>query len=191
MVFVNAKWIWERERAERDEYAEFLGEFTAKECAKVRLSVDGDYALFINGIFVGSNQYGDFEHYKVYDEIDISEYIRSGKNELQLLCWHFGRDNMHYKTYPAGVIFEVEEEEILLSSDENTLCKKSDAYKSGYNKLITLQLGDSFYYDGRKNLFEGKWHKSVLVDKPRAFFPRPNERMRLGGKIVAKLIKSE
>ncbi len=191
MVFANAKWIWEREKAERDEYAEFLGEFIAKERAKVRLSVDGDYALFINGIFVASNQYGDFEYYKVYDEIDISEFVRNGKNELQLLCWHFGRDNMHYKTYQAGVIFEVEEEgEILLSSDEKTLCKKSDAYESGYNKLITTQLGDSFYYDGRKNLFEGKWHNGVLVDKLRAFFSRPNEKLRLGEKIEAKLIKS-
>ena len=79
-VFENAKWIWINREQNRDEYGEFFAPFSCfGKNAVCRLSCDGDYTLYINGRVAGSNQYGDFEHYKIYDEIDISGFLREGK----------------------------------------------------------------------------------------------------------------
>ena len=81
-VFEQAKWVWIAPKGSVNEYGEFFASFTAdgKTNTVCRLSCDGDYTLFVNGKFVASNQYGDFEHYKIYDEIDITSYLQTGKN---------------------------------------------------------------------------------------------------------------
>ena len=80
-AFNLAKWIWLHGENKKDEYGEFFSLFFANKKPTVcRLSCDGDYALFLNGKFVASNQYGDFEHYKIYDEIDITEPVNEGEN---------------------------------------------------------------------------------------------------------------
>lgn len=132
-VFEGAKWIWLHNEKSRDEYGEFFAVFNSeKENAVCRISCDGDYTLFINGSAAGSNQYGDFEHYKIYDEIDISRYLQKGKNAIAILVWHYGDDFQRYKTAQAGLIFEIcRNEQVLLASDERVHCRQSRAYKSG------------------------------------------------------------
>lgn len=105
--FKSSKWIWISERDGVDEYAEFSCRFDARKAGAVcRVSCDGDYTLLINGAYVASNQYGDYEHYKIFDEIDISGYLREGANDLFLLVWHFGADSQRYQKAKAGVILE-------------------------------------------------------------------------------------
>ena len=85
-VFETAKWIWDAPNTQnKDEYVEFFKRIELKPNKKtvIRISCDGDYTLFINGKYVESNQYGDFEHYKIYDELDISEFVRDGGNDLR------------------------------------------------------------------------------------------------------------
>ena len=56
----NAKWIWSNDDPSVNEYAEFYRAFTWNgQPTLCRISVDGDYTLFVNGKFVASNQYGD------------------------------------------------------------------------------------------------------------------------------------
>lgn len=90
-VFKKSKWIWISNELNKDEYGEFFTSFYCESSnAECRISCDGDYTLFVNGNMVESNQYGDFEHYKVFDEIDISKYIKRGENTFAVLVWHFG-----------------------------------------------------------------------------------------------------
>lgn len=86
-TFNLAKWIWIHKENKKNEYGEFVATFFANKKPLVcRISCDGDYTLFLNGNFVEGNQYGDFEHYKIYDEIDITEYIKDGENQFSVLC---------------------------------------------------------------------------------------------------------
>ena len=88
-AFEKSKWIWYKNEDTADDYGEFYETFEAKkgDSATCRISCDGDYTLFVNGRFAESNQYGDYEHYKIYDEIDISELLCDGKNSISLLVW--------------------------------------------------------------------------------------------------------
>lgn len=104
----------------------------------VRLSCDSDYTLFINGEFVASNQYGDYEHYKIYDELDVSDFVKDGENTFAVLVWYWGENTQRYLIGVPGFIYEiVQNEKICAASDTDTLCRKSLAYKSGYDKQVT------------------------------------------------------
>ena len=196
MPFANARWIWVAKEEKPDTYGEFYDEFLW-ETGKVEcfLSCDGDYTLFINGQYVSSNQYGDFEWYKVYDTIDITPYLKSGKNKIAVLVWHFGVNTQRSIKLGAGLIFEVQSKgETLLASGVNTRARYSKAYQQGAQKSITSQLGLSFSYDATK---EDDWittgkdcFQSVEVDKKCLFAPRPIEPLKVLQLVPGTLVPS-
>lgn len=201
-AFKTARWIWQSESAGADEYAEFYPRFcVAEEQLKsgekivCRISCDGDYTLFIAGRYVASNQYGDFEHYKIYDELDLTPHLRAGENELKILVWHFGADTQRYKSARAGVIFEIakrrgQDEELLFASDTATPCRRSPGYKSGYQKKITPQLGFSFLYDATRENEPTDLRPAVIVEKNCMFYPSPVQKLKIGERTKAKIIEA-
>lgn len=196
MEFENAKWIWYSNIDTPDDYCELYFELPKLEDAQIKLSCDGDYTLFVNGEFVASNQYGDFEHYKIYDTIDLSSYLVNEINHIGILVWHFGIGSQRYKSSAPGVIFEVfSNGKSILSSNEKINARRSKAYKSGFARNITSQLGLSYLYDSTKEdswlLGEGKdFSPTIIQDKNVTFFPRPIKKQVNGEKIEAKLISS-
>lgn len=183
-LFEKSNWIWFDTKDSNDEYGEFFTEFEACDETTCRISCDGDYTLFINGAYAASNQYGDFEHYKIYDEISITPHVKSGKNTLSLIVWHHGLGTSRYKSARAGVIFEIlNKDKIVASSNENVKARKSPTYESGRCKLITLQLGYGFHYDANfedGSLFNGhNFGKSYVVDKNCTFYPRIEKKLCL------------
>ncbi len=48
--------------------------------SKIYISVDTEYALFINGVFVDMGAYDDFPEKKSYDVLEVAEYLKIGKN---------------------------------------------------------------------------------------------------------------
>ena len=185
MQFINAKWIWVENVSNPDTYGEFYDEFNWEQgVVNCRISCDGDYTLFVNGQYVASNQYGDYEWYKVYDSINLTPYLKKGKNSLAVVVWHFGFDSQRYLKASPGLIFELASEtKVLLASSEKTLARYSKAYKNGLRKLITRQLGYSFFYDSTE---EDNWIESgqgfknaVLVDKECTFIQRPAKKLEL------------
>ena len=184
-IFNQATWIWVDKNSSPDTYGEFFDEFTwEKGEVNCLLSCDSDYTLFVNGKYVASNQYGDFEWYKSYDKIDITPYLTAGKNTIAILVWYFGTDSQRYKTGKAGLIFELQsKDEVLLASGENTRARYSKAYKQGAEKLVTYQLGFSFCYDANK---EDCWktrgngfQNAVRVEKNCSFVKRPTNKLKL------------
>ena len=196
-VFKKSKWIWISNELNKDEYGEFFTSFYCEGSnAECRISCDGDYTMFVNGNMVESNQYGDFEHYKIFDEIDISKYIKRGKNTLAVLVWHFGEDFQRYKTAQAGVIFEItSQEKLLLCSDEHVRARRSRTYACGRCKKITNQLGFSFLYDATK---EDGWEYNgfsdggfaVAVNKNCSFYLRPDSKLQRNEEKLSRVIKN-
>ncbi len=195
----KASWIWNGEEVVGDEYGEFYAEFfvESKENLRCFLSVDSDYALYINGKLAACNQYGDYEWYKCYDEIDLTPFVTEGENHFALLVYHCGVANQRYYPAKAGAIFEVYQgEKLLLFSGEHILSRRSKAYKNGAKKWVSRQLGFSFAYDATK---EDDWHfgegegfyKSVTVDKQCVFYPRPVKKSWLLPPSPAKMISKE
>lgn len=197
MKFTTARWIWVEKDSKPDTYGEFYDEFLWEgEETDCLLSCDGDYTLFINGNYVASNQYGDYEWYKSYDTVNITRYLKKGKNSIAVLVWHFGRDSQRYIHANAGLIFEVKSQgRVLLASGENTRARYSKTYKQGLQKLVTRQLGFSFAYDAMQ---EDMWTVSgngfslaTAVEKNCTFIPRPVQKLKLLERVHGRVICEE
>ncbi len=138
-IFEKAKWIWDVANTQNaDEYVEFFRyiSLNAQEKTTFRISCDGDYTLFINGKFVESNQYGDFEHYKIYDELDVSSFVKEGENTIAILVWHSGFNSSRYVIGKPGLIYEVlQGDKVCFVSDTDTFCRKAWRIKTAIRKL--------------------------------------------------------
>ena len=191
MIFEKSSWIWRTEVAPADDYAEFFDTFIfGGGSAKVRISADSDYVLTVNGKFAASSQYGDFDHYKIYDEVDVTPYLTDGENTLLITAHHYGIDSSRHRKSAAGIIYEViSEGDILLSSRAGVKSRRAPGYVSERGKLITGQLGLGFAYD---NTDRGKeYSPAVSVDKNCTFFPRPIPKGKLDTPTAMKVIKTD
>ena len=173
-VFEKSNWIWCSCESGADQYAEFSDDFIYNTSdAHINISCDTDYTLFINGKYVASNQYGDFEHYKIYDSIDITDKLISGQNRIEILVYYCGVDNSRYRKANAGLIYEiVSAQKVISFSSPQTLSRISPAYVSGKCLPISAQLGFTFEYNATKENSLG-FGNSVCVSKDCTFFPRP------------------
>ena len=102
----NAKWIWAADGGEADEYVKFYETFSARS-AILKISADSNYAAYVNGKLAAFGQYADYPHFKVYDEIDLTAYLKDGENKLVVVCWYYGVDTSTYVKNRAGLIYEV------------------------------------------------------------------------------------
>lgn len=191
VIFENIPWIWYTDDPQPDSYGNFISHFNY--CGgKVicHLSCDGDYTLFINGKFVSAKQYADFTHYKIYDSIDITHVLLPGENTLFILVWHLGVPSSKYKPERAGLVYKVECDGVTLChSDTTTLSRENPNYKSGYNKKITNQLGQSFLYDSTAEATD--YHPSVIVNKVCQMYPLPIRKLYYSPEKPVTVLKSE
>lgn len=196
-MFDKAKWIWNSETKGTDCYAEFLAEceFQKNDSVSLKISVDSNYALYLNGQFVESGQYADYPHYKVYDEIDLSDYVVDGTNHLAFIVWYYGVPSSTYYIGKPGILFEIEKNgKVVLWSDENVKSRRSRRYISGKNEMITPQLGLNFHVDlGETDDWMTDKGVSdfetsiVMEDMPQQLFPREIKKLVIEPRIPMEL----
>ncbi len=192
-----SRWIWVDGNPQKDSYGEFYSEFRYDGGqAIIRISVDSNYVLYINGEFVNSGQYCDFPHYKVYDELNVTEWCREGINQLAIVVWYYGEECFTYYSGNAGLWFEIDiDGRQRAYSCEEVMSRYSNTFKNGYMKKITIMQGFSFFYDATKedNWRQGElvgFSKSVIVEQDLNFYPRKTKKMEILPRANSKLIKS-
>ena len=151
-AFEKSKWIWPTDSARPDEYAEFYEviDFYGKG-AELYISSDSNYTVYINGSLAAFGQYADFPYKKVYDRIDVSRYMRQGKNLVAFRVWYYGIDTSStYYPGRAGLIYSLYGDGALIAySSSATLSRLSPTFVQHKCKEITVQLGLSFEYDSK------------------------------------------
>ena len=173
----SARWLWDHEKGAFNTYLVFQKAFSISRINPDRqytlsISADSQYEVFLNGCFIGSGQYPDYESYKVYDTYDIGHRLQIGENCLIIHAYWQGESSSVYKQAAAGVIFALcEDDGILALSDETTYCAEYTNYKSGDVVKFSPQLSYSFEYDARAALPTFK--PADIVDKPAVLYPRP------------------
>ena len=160
----EAQWIWCNSAPANDEYGEFVDSFFYQSGkAVLQISADSNYAAYINGQLAAWGQYADYPYDKVYDEVDVTEFCRSGENRLAVIVWYYGIDNTSvYYPGNAGLLYAlVAEDSVLCQSGEHTLARMSKAYQNHRCCLISGQLGYGYAYDAIK---QDHWLTGELVD---------------------------
>ena len=189
-AFENSKWIWKAESAMQDEYVHFTlpVHFEGKKTV-LRLCADSDFNVLVNGKLVAFGQYQGYEENSYYEEADLTPYLKTGENRVEILVWYIGAHNLLvYSGGKAGLIFEVlVDGKVAVVSDEKIPSAYHPCYKRGYQKLITEQVGYSFYYDAQKESEAVDYTPSVTVDKPLPRRLRPVKTLQLDAPSVGKL----
>ncbi|MBQ7344404.1 MAG: family 78 glycoside hydrolase catalytic domain [Clostridia bacterium] len=151
--FEKSKWIWPVAEAKCDEYAEFLCEvdFFGRG-AELYISSDSNYTVYVNGSLAAFGQYADFPYMKVYDKIDLSRYMRQGKNVIAFRVWYYGIDTAStYYPGSAGLIYSLYFDGVLSAySSELAPSRLSPTFVPHKSKSITGQLGLTFEYDSKR-----------------------------------------
>ena len=185
----KAKWIWANTPEEPDEYVVFYDEFIFKgDKTTLDISVSGDYAVYINGELIAFGQYADYENYKVYDSLDITSYLKAGKNVLKILCWYIGADFFTSVKMPRGLKYVVyTTKKVLAYSKQGTLCSLDTGYLSHQKRVMTGQLGYSYCYDTRYSDERLPLSEAVECESFGEWLIRPNKKTVLGAYVSGKL----
>lgn len=100
-VFPDAVWLLNRDvpATERDRRTHFRREIylpEIPESVKIRVTADARYSLWINDQWVHHGPARGYQTHWPWDEIEISGYLRTGKNVLAALLYQYGSSNYSY-----------------------------------------------------------------------------------------------
>lgn len=144
--------------------------------AVIQICSDADYALYINGKFVGSGQWRTFMPKKVYDEYDISEYLKNGENDITVTAYHQGKNSSTYSSAVPFVVYATDIDGMEVLSGDDTFVRKHPYYVSGAMEMITPQLGYSFCYNSSSE--PNEWERGIAVPSDGVrFFRRPVKKL--------------
>lgn len=189
MSVKTGKWIWNSSAAEKNAYVNFIRDFKLSEVsAQVKLFIcaDTEYALWINGSFVACGQYRDYPNHLCYDTLPIEKYLIKGKNRIFIKVYYQGEASMQYAQGDAGLWFELENGETVITSGKEVLTSVAEEYTSGDIFKTTMQLGYGFLYDARKEQIGELSPAEERGEK--SFFPRPVKKLVLSKKDNVKII---
>ena len=196
-AFSQAKWIWSQASDVYGYNQAIIARRTFSiesfDRAVIRITADSAYRLTINDRWVNDGPCRSWpEHYQ-YDEIDVTAYLRSGENTIQIIARYWGTGTFHTVPQQAGVLAELvtqedtDSEALVLSTDDNWKVAHAFTWRENTPK-VSIQMEPQEDYDARlegvldfapaRVLFdadEGPWQDltprdvKLLTQEPAAF----------------------
>lgn len=156
MIFQDhARWIWLNDnRSPVNQYVQFRRGFSLASRPKraiLKLAVDTQYALFVNGHEITGRAFSDYPHYRSVDRHDITSYLKSGSNCLAILGFFFGVSNSEYRAGQPGLIVQLDMDHRSIVSDRQWKTRLAPDFKSGHPEPVTPQMGFIVNCDARKS----------------------------------------
>ena len=125
-----ARWIWPglQNHDLNNGYAVFRKSFTLVTVPKTaRLSVTADqaYRLFINGTFVCSGPARGFQAHWPFDQLDVAAYLKTGRNVIAVRAYHPGCGTFSYVSHDtAGMLLALEAGKVCVVTDHSWKCRR-------------------------------------------------------------------
>lgn len=136
------------------------------ENAMARIAVDSKYWLWVNGKIVvreGGLKRGPNPHDTYFDVIDLAPHLVTGRNQIAVLAWFFGKDGFSHKNSgKPGFLFEMKAGDTWVTSDETWRTLRHPAYGQASNTPNFRLPESSVHFDARKDL--GAWNASGFDD---------------------------
>lgn len=92
-VVWQARWIWKGLTCSPNEFLYFRKTFnvaSAVKKARILITAESWYELYINGKFVHKGTSVSYPNQQIYDNLDISKYLKKGKNLVAVLVNYYG-----------------------------------------------------------------------------------------------------
>ncbi|MDQ8734760.1 alpha-L-rhamnosidase N-terminal domain-containing protein [Paenibacillus sp. LHD-38] len=164
----QAEWIWTARTAlDNNVYVEARKTFaidSAFSQAKLRVSANQFYKLYVNGIEIGRGPTPADLSWISYDTYDVSDYLRVGSNSIAVLAYNFGQDMIVTGQLqgPGGIICQIDcyetnaaEDNVIrtIASSSDWKCRRSPRWKpqvsrlhywGGYREIMDLSQEDGW-----------------------------------------------
>lgn len=161
---------------------------TCNNYINIKISSDSNYAFYLNGKLEKFMNCSDYPFYKFFDEYKLK--CKKGLNKIVIQVWHFGINSQTYINSKAGLIYEISERNKVLSfSSSLSKIRTMDEYKNQYNKIITRQLGLSFYYDN--TVKKSNFKHAVEINKKYDFYERKINSLELNERPKISILKMQ
>jgi alpha-L-rhamnosidase len=133
----SGQWIWQMQDGPANTWSCFRKSFnidTLPNKAIAKIAVDSKYWLWVNGkmvIFEGGLKNGPSPNNSYYDTVDLTGYLKTGKNVLAFQVWFFGKDGFSHKNSgKGGLLFECTINDTTIISDSSWKMIIHPAYSS-------------------------------------------------------------
>ncbi|MDR2804135.1 MAG: glycoside hydrolase [Dysgonamonadaceae bacterium] len=160
------------------------------ETAIAQIAVDSKYWLWVNGnlaVFEGGLKRGPNPNDTYFDHVDILSYLKTGKNQIAVLLWYFGKNGFsHNDSGRAGFLFNLQMTNNQLVSDSSWVSKIHPAYLNTEKPYPNWRLPESnIRFDA--NLDISNWQiKDCAVEYA---FKKSEEIALVGGKPWNSLVE--
>ena len=122
--FRKAHWIWlDAQPCPRNAIAEFRHSFELKRIpknARVLVSADSRYVLWLNGTRIGHGPPRNFPNHYEFDLHDVAGFLRRGGNTLRVIVQHWGEGNFQSFVSRAGLILEMQAGATICAATDST-----------------------------------------------------------------------
>ncbi|MCP4165263.1 MAG: hypothetical protein GY759_05130, partial [Chloroflexi bacterium] len=166
---LKANWIWRNCSQVRPYNDTIIArkafELPAIEKAAIRISVDTEYRLFVNDQWVNDGPCRSWPNHYQYDEIDVTPYVKAGKNEIRVIAKFFGTGTFHQVPQEPGLLVQLDAmgadgKISTIISDSSWQVAKAEAWMSNTPKL-SCQMGPYEIYDARRET-KGAFEQAVV-----------------------------
>ena len=139
--------------------------------AKLYISADDYYKLYINGNFVAQGPAPAYHHCYNYNVIDVSAYLRQGENLIAVHTYYQGLINRVWQSgdFRHGLILDlVIDEKTLLCSDQSFLTHRHTGFeamgKVGYDTQFMERFDSRAAETGfeASNFDDSKWENAKI-----------------------------
>ncbi len=143
---LSARWIWDSadSRREWNHWCAFRRDFEVNlvpDDAALLISADAEYAVWVNGEWVGQGPSRGFPDNYKYDRYIVHQFLRTGANSIAILAKANGISTFRYVLGDAGVIAEiVGGGTVVISTDETWSCLP-DPFGPPKDLRMSCQLG--------------------------------------------------
>ena len=174
----KAKWIWIKgEEKPRNFFLMCRKSFSLAEglsSAKLYITADSRYVLYINGERVGQGPPRAFPWRFHYDAYEVGPYLRPGENVVAVLVHHLGHSTFQYVQGRGGLLAQLEVDgRVVVVTDRTWKLKPCEAFVRRVPR-VSVQQGWEEQYDARREedgwtehrYDDGGWEYAVEIGPP-------------------------
>ncbi len=160
----NAKWIWSTDHDPHDynQAVDFKREFEVSDLSQglLRITADSRYRVTINGHWLNDGPGRAYPSHWTYDVYDISDYLKKGTNDIEVLVRYYGVGTFHEIPQQAGLLAELQLAEQWLGTDDSWLCRRYHALCQ-WTPKVSIQMEPVEQIDGSQ-LNTGRWRPAKV-----------------------------
>ena len=168
---LKANWIWKKQQDYNVYNQTIIArksiELTDFREAKIIITADSFYRLFINGEWINDGPCRSWFYHYQYDEIDVVSYLKSGKNQIEIIARYWGVGTFHNVCQQAGLLAQLE---IELENGGRQIIVTDDTWEIAEANAWIRNVPKSCIQMEPQEIYDARFEKGMRFEKAHILF---------------------